>query len=155
MDAPDKAVEIKAAFAALTAAVTTLLGRVGWLLAVWLITMLLDYLTGTFAAIYGRRWSSTVARQGLWHKLGSIFAVLVAALCDIALGALSGSFELSLPLGSGECMVTSVVIGWYIFTELGSIIENAAAMGAPVPAFLKKLLAKLKSDVESKGGDGE
>lgn len=37
-----------------------------------------------------------------------------------------------------------VVLVWYIFTELGSIAENAAAMGAPVPAWLVKLLAEGK-----------
>ena len=30
-------------------------------------------------------------------------------------------------------VVLPVVLVWYIFTELGSIAENAAAMGAPVP----------------------
>ena len=37
--------------------------------------------------------------------------------------------------------VLPIVLVWYIFTELGSIAENAAKMGAPVPAGLLKLLA--------------
>ena len=36
------------------------------------------------------------------------------------------------------------------FTELGSIVENAAAMGAPVPGFLKKLIVKVSSEAEDK-----
>ena len=38
-------------------------------------------------------------------------------------------------------LVLPVILVWYIFTELGSIAENATAMGAPVPAWLTKLLA--------------
>lgn len=41
-----------------------------------------------------------------------------------------------------------VVLVWYIFTELGSIAENAAAMGAPVPGWLVKILAEGKRQVE-------
>ena len=45
-------------------------------------------------------------------------------------------------------VVLPVVLVWYIFTELGSIAENAAAMGAPVPAWLVKLLAEGKEGAE-------
>ena len=51
MNAPDKAAEIKAAAAALIAFGTALFGWVGWMVVLWLIAMLLDYLTGTFAAL--------------------------------------------------------------------------------------------------------
>ena len=33
-----------------------------------------------------------------------------------------------------------LVLAWYILTELGSIAENAALMGAPVPAWLVRVL---------------
>ena len=45
-------------------------------------------------------------------------------------------------------VVLPVVLVWYIFTELGSIAENAAAMGAPVPAWLVKLLAEGKEGAD-------
>ena len=41
-------------------------------------------------------------------------------------------------------VVLPVVLVWYIFTELGSIAENAAAMGAPVPGWLVRILAQGK-----------
>ena len=46
----------------------------------------------------------------------------------------------------GICMprMLPVVLVWYIFTELGSIAENAAAMGAPVPGWLVRILAQGK-----------
>ena len=155
MDTPDKAAEIKAAVAAACAFGTALFGWVGWMVVLWLVAMALDYLTGTFAAIYNKRWSSSVARSGLWHKLGSIFAVLVAAMCDIALGVLGDNFGISLPLSGQHCIITPLVTAWYIFTELGSIIENAAAMGAPVPGFLRKLIAKSKKSIDDNADNGD
>ena len=43
-----------------------------------------------------------------------------------------------------EGVVLPVVLVWYFFTELGSIAENGAAMGAPVPSWLLSLLAESK-----------
>ena len=50
MNAPDKAVEIRAAVVAFIAFLTTLWGWVGWAIIVWLACVLLDYATGTWAA---------------------------------------------------------------------------------------------------------
>lgn len=154
MNTPDKAAEIKAAAAAAIAFGTALFGWVGWMIVLWLVAMALDYLTGTFAAIYNKRWSSAAARSGLWHKLGSIFAVLVAAMCDIALSVLGDNFGIALPFTSQHCIITPLVTAWYIFTELGSIVENAADMGAPVPEFLRKLIAKSKKSIDDKADGG-
>ncbi|MCF0137911.1 MAG: phage holin family protein, partial [Oscillospiraceae bacterium] len=78
--------EIRAAVTAVIAFGTALFGWVGWAVVIWVVAMLLDYLTGTAAAVSKGKWSGSAARSGLWHKLGSIAAVCVAALCDIALG---------------------------------------------------------------------
>ncbi|WP_343212834.1 phage holin family protein [Flavonifractor sp. An4] len=40
---------------------------------------------------------------------------------------------------------------WYILTEAGSIIENAGALGAPIPAWLTKMIAALESKVDQAG----
>ena len=45
-------------------------------------------------------------------------------------------------------VVLPVALVWYIFTELGSIAENAAAMGAPVPGWLVRILAQGKEGAE-------
>ena len=151
MNAPDKAAEIRAAFTAAIAFGTALFGWVGWVLTVWFIAMVLDYITGTLAAMKNGIWSSSVARDGIWHKLGSIAAVCVAALCDIALGIISENLGGFLGDGVQGFLVTPVVAVWYTFTELGSIIENAAAMGAPIPAFLRRIIEKTRDDTENRG----
>ena len=40
--------------------------------------------------------------------------------------------------------IVLVVAVWYIFTELGSILENAAKLGAPIPEKLIKGIGRLK-----------
>ena len=82
MSAPDKAAEIRAAVTAAIAFGTALFGWVGWVLALWFAAMVLDYITGTLAAMRKGKWSSSVARDGIWHKLGSIAAVLINRPAD-------------------------------------------------------------------------
>lgn len=150
MNAPDKAVEIKAAITAVIAFGTSLWGATGWAIVILFACIVLDYITGTFAAIHSGEWSSSVARQGLWHKLGEISALLVAALCDIALNVIINS-TISTVISGIElpnAAFTMLVTVWYIFTELGSITENAAKLGAPVPAWLSRAIAKIKDKTE-------
>ena len=40
---------------------------------------------------------------------------------------------------------------WYIITEIGSIIENAIKMGAPIPAWLPKILDATLKTVDAVG----
>lgn len=59
------------------------------------------------------------------------------------------------PAGLGatySSLILPVVLVWYIFTELGSIAENAAEMGANVPEWLLKLLAAGKSAADKSAG---
>ena len=152
MDAPDKVLKIKGCITAVIAIGTSLWGATGWVILLFLACIFLDYITGSFAAIRKGEWSSSIARQGLWHKLGEIFALLVAALCDIAVKVILTGTEagilagIELP-GTAFTLLVSV---WYIFTELGSITENAARMGAPVPEFLIRALEKLRQETAGK-----
>ena len=120
----------KAAVAAACGAFTAVFGWLGWLVLAWGACMALDWASGSAAAACRGQWSSAAARAGIWHKAGMVVVVLVSALTDGVLGMAVANLP--------------VVLVWYIFTELGSIAENAAAMGAPVPAWLVKLLAEGK-----------
>lgn len=150
MNTPTKATEIKAAVTAVIAFGTALWGYTGWAVLILLVCIALDYATGTLAALKAGQWSSATARQGLWHKLGEIVALLVAALCDIAIrvvleSAVASHFEgIELP----SAAFTLLIAIWYIFTELGSIVENVAALGAPVPVWLTKTIKKIREKAE-------
>ena len=153
MNAPEKAFEIKAAITAVFVFCTALWGWLGWAIIALVFCMLLDYLTGTWAALYNGEWSSAVARQGLWHKLGEIVALLVAIFIDIAISvilhidALGTLLAVELPENIPS-FFTLIVTIWYIFTELGSIIENAGKLGAPVPEWLCEVILSLKTSTD-------
>ncbi len=146
MNAPDKATEIRAFITLVLSFLTALWGWLGWAIALFVASMAADYLTGTWAARAKGTWSSAAARQGLWHKLGEIAALLVAALCDIAVQVLLRGTAVPLPLEADELphCLTLIVALWYTFTELGSVIENAGQLGAPIPRWLKKGVALLR-----------
>ena len=63
---------IKAAAVGVLGCLTALWGWFGWLVLAWVACMVLDYATGSAAALRAGEWSSKIARDGLWHKLGAI-----------------------------------------------------------------------------------
>jgi toxin secretion/phage lysis holin len=149
MNAPSKAQEIKAFLAAGVAFLTALWGWVGWIIFLLIAAIVLDYITGTAAAKATGEWTSKMAREGLWHKLGEIVALLVAALCDIAISVIlhTGAAQIfeGLPYGN---YITLVVATWYFFTEVGSILENIKKLGAPIPEWLISGARVLKGKAE-------
>lgn len=133
----EKLVAIKAAISAALTAVGVFLGWRGVMAVVWIVLMALDYATGTAAAWHSGTWSSTVARDGIWHKGGTILIVAVAAIADGVI-VLIGDH---LPLGfTWPGLVFPLVLAWYIITEMGSICENAVKMGANVPEWFVRIL---------------
>lgn len=107
----------------------------GWLAILYAVCMLLDYATGTTLAHQGESRNSSKARQGLWHKGDSTVMLCVSVLTDIFLG-------LELPF-EYDVLPPPIVLTWYISTELGRILENAARMGMSVPPVLRDVLDKV------------
>ena len=140
----------KAVVAAVCGAFTAAFGWLGWLVVAWAACMALDWVSGSAAAASRGAWSSAAARAGIWHKAGMVVVVLVCALTDAVLAvAVANLPGLGLEVNG---VVLPVVLVWYIFTELGSIAENAAAMGAPVPGWLVRILAQGKEGAEKVRG---
>lgn len=137
---------IKAAIVAFAGAFSAAFGWLGWLIVAWVICMVVDYISGSAAAMQAGEWSSAAARAGIWHKGGMILVVIAAAIADAVLGMVLAEIP-ALPV-EYTVLVLPIVLVWYILTELGSVLENAAAMGAPVPEFLVSLLAAAKEKVE-------
>lgn len=151
MNAPEKATEIKATVAAVIAFMTALWGWLGWVVMIWIACILLDYISGSMAARREKNWSSAVARDGLWHKAGEIFAVLAAALCDIALQIVMESTGIVLPFNI-DAFITPVVLMWYILTEIGSILENSGRLGGPMPSWFKQKVDNAKEAIDKDQG---
>ena len=130
--------EIKSAVVAVLTVLGSFLGWKGIMALVWVAVMALDYISGTAAACKEGKWSSGIARVGLWHKLGMILSVLVSAFADVALEIACDHIPIGL---AWPGVILPLVLAWYILTELGSILENAVKLGAKVPKWLTKFLA--------------
>lgn len=141
----------KVAVIAVIGSLTGLWGWFGWLVIGWVLCMVADYVTGSAAAAKRGEWSSAQAREGIWHKCGMIVVVIVAAGADLLISLVIVNIPaIQLPFDYNG-MVCPIVLVWYVVTELGSIMENAVAMGAKVPEWLTKLLQISRSVIESAG----
>ena len=142
---------VKAAIVGIFGAFGAAFGWLGWLVLAWIGCMVVDYISGSSAAMKAGQWSSAKARGGIWHKAGMIVVVIVAAVADNVLSLVVAS----IPGISIEytVLLLPMVLVWYILTELGSILENAAAMGSDVPPFLIRILASAKEKVEVATGE--
>lgn len=77
--------------------------------------ILLDIVTGLIKAFYTKTFSSSVMRQGLFHKLGELLAVGILYGAQVAFPLIGVEANLPLfPAGVGYCTLM----------ELGSILEN-------------------------------
>lgn len=142
---------MKRSIAAAVGVLTGLWGWLGWLAVGWVLCMLLDYITGSAAAGKAGQWSSKRAKEGIWHKAGMMVVVIVASVTDLMIGLVMDNLTvLALPVDYPG-LLCPVVLVWYMLTELGSITENAMAMGAPVPGWLVGLLAAGVNTVDKAG----
>ena len=130
-------VEVKLTITAFFTTISAFLGWQGVMALVWVITMAIDYITGTAAAMKNGEWCSATARQGLWHKGGMLVVVIVALIADCALSVICEHLPVGIVWTS---ILLPLVLAWYIVTELGSILENAVKMGAAVPGWMVKML---------------
>ncbi|MHB8065863.1 MAG: phage holin family protein [Ruminiclostridium sp.] len=148
----DKVSAFKIAVTAVFAGISAALGWFGWIVVIFIGSMTVDWLTGSAAAAKEGKWESKVAREGLWHKTGCIIAVLVAVILDVVIGTVVNNVVPSITLPFDyTVLLCPIVMVWYILTELGSIVENAGKMGAPVPGFLRKAISLFKSTVDAAG----
>ena len=118
----------------------TIGGFIGWfwggadgLLYALLTFIIVDYITGLMCGIIREELSSDISFKGIFRKVLILMLVGVAHILD------------ALVIGTGSVLRTAVIC-FYISNEGLSIIENAAELGLPIPAQLKRVLKQLKSD---------
>ena len=147
----DKITEAKAAVALVIGAISSVLGWFGWLMVLYVGSMVADWITGSAAAMKNGEWSSSRSKDGIWNKVGSIIIVGVAAVFDVLIGSIINHIPgITLPFVY-NIILCPVVTVWYMVAELGSIAENAAKLGAPVPGFLKKAIQALHDITDATG----
>jgi toxin secretion/phage lysis holin len=144
-------VAVKATLSAFFATLGMLLGWRVIMLLVWAALMALDYISGTLAARQNGTWKSSMAREGIGHKVGMILVVITAMIADFVILMVCNNLPYDVINFHWPVVIFPLVTMWYIITEIGSIIENAMEMGAKVPAWLPKLLNATMKAVESVG----
>jgi toxin secretion/phage lysis holin len=120
-------------------------------LAVLIAVMTLDYVTGITKAWITKTLSSQIGLVGIVKKVCYLIVVCVAGVVDwiIQGGLASAGISYNTVFFFGL-----IVVIWLVINELISILENLGTIGVPLPSFLKKIVGKLKSTVES-SIDGE
>lgn len=144
---------VKAVIAAACGAFTAAFGWLGWLVMAWAACMVLDWLSGSAARCQQGRVGQFCGQrrhlaQGRYDR-GSLRGCTDRCGSQLAVENLPGRGI------TYQNLILPVVLVWYIFTELGSIAENAAHMGADVPDGLLKLLAAGKKAAERQTKDDE
>ncbi len=116
---------------------------------IWVLVavMSLDYITGILCGAMGKSpktetggLSSRTAFIGLLKKVLILIVVGLAAMVDYAI---SMTAEIEFVAVTGACCL------WFIASEGMSVLENAAAMGVPIPKILLQALELFKD----KGGE--
>lgn len=87
---------------------------------------------------FGSNVDTVIAREGLYHKGGMMIMVLVSALVDLIMAAAIPNIPIINI--AWPTPLFPLVMSWYIFTEVGSVVENAGKMGAPIPEFFVKIM---------------
>lgn len=147
----EKLFAVKLGAAAVLAALTDFLGWKGVLIIILALMMMLDYVSGTLAAKKAHTWSSTVAREGLFHKGGTILVVLVALVMDVIFAVAFPRIPLIGASVQNPGVFLPLVAVWYVITEIGSIMENAVKMGAPVPKWFRHAIEHAGQLVDKAG----
>ena len=81
--------------------------------------ILMDFVTGLIKSFASKSYNSSVMREGLFHKTGSIMVIVFGGLVDYAQGFME--LGISIPVASSICIYICLM-------EIGSIIENVCVI---------------------------
>lgn len=106
-----------------------LFGEWSQMLMLFFFVIIMDYLTGVMAAIVEKNLSSAVGYKGLIKKFSMVLLVVLAHQLD--------KF-------TGQSIIMTGVIFFFIANELISITENYGRIGLPLPPQIKNVIKMLK-----------
>ena len=114
-------------------------------LAILLVVMLIDYITGMAGASYSGKLSSRAGIMGILKKAGYFALIAVGMVADYLIS--SALVKIGIDLKITYCFGMIITI-WLIINELISILENLGELNVPLPSFLVNIIKTLKSKVE-------
>lgn len=104
-------------------------------IAILIIFMVLDYLTGVIVAYQNRTLNSEVGFKGLIKKCMILVILIVAVMLDRL-------------LNTGTWVFRTLVCYFYIANEGISLLENISNLGVKIPGKLKDALEQLNKEDE-------
>ena len=146
--------KVKSLIIGILTAISSLLGVLYIPVLMLVISNIIDYLTGLFAAKYrGNVIDSNIGFKGIVKKVNMWILVCVVALVDNLLLYVQNYLGFDFKI---NFLIASLVAVWLLVNELISILENISDMGVPVPSFLMPLIKNIKSQIDKKaGGDSD
>lgn len=124
---------IQFAVAAVGGAVGYFLGGLDGIIITLAVFMLFDYITGVVNAACNHTVSSATGFKGIFKKIIILVLVGVCHLLDVHI------------IGNGSALRSMAGV-FYIANEGISILENAAALGVPIPEKLRNILIQLREE---------
>ena len=97
--------------------------------------VVLDMVTGLIKAFKEKSYTSTIMREGLFHKGGSLLLIVFGVLVDVAQSYID--LGVSIPVAGAIC-------SYIVLMEIGSIIENLGKINPEiVPNKIRPYFSKL------------
>jgi toxin secretion/phage lysis holin len=124
-----KQVAANSSFAFVGSAIGYFFGEWSQLLMLFFFVIIMDYITGVMAAIIERNVSSAIGFKGLIKKFAMILVIALAYQLD--------KF-------TGQNVIMTGAIFFFIANELVSITENYGRIGLPLPPQVKNVIKILR-----------
>ncbi|HFR3713959.1 holin family protein [Streptococcus suis] len=120
----------KILFSMIGGLIGSLFGELDGILYALLVFIIIDYLTGIFAAVVEKQLSSSIGFRGIFKKVAILFLVSIGHLIDTAIIKQGGT-------------IRTMVIFFYLSNEGLSILENTVRIGLPIPEKLQAILKQI------------
>ncbi|HHT7825629.1 TPA: phage holin family protein [Streptococcus suis] len=120
----------KILFSMIGGLIGSLFGELDGILYALLVFIMIDYLTGIFAAVVEKQLSSSIGFRGILKKIAILFLVSLGHMIDTAIIKQGGT-------------IRTMVIFFYLSNEGLSILENTVRIGLPIPEKLQAILKQI------------
>ncbi|MCY7233650.1 phage holin family protein [Streptococcus dysgalactiae] len=120
----------KILFSIIGGLIGSLFGELDGILYALLVFIIIDYLTGIFAAVVEKQLSSSIGFRGIFKKIAILFLVSLGHLIDTAIIKQGGT-------------IRTMVIFFYLSNEGLSILENTVRIGLPISEKLQAILKQI------------
>ncbi|HEM3446203.1 TPA: phage holin family protein [Streptococcus suis] len=120
----------KILFSMIGGLIGSLFGELDGILYALLVFIIIDYLTGIFAAVVEKQLSSSIGFRGIFKKIAILFLVSLGHMIDTSIIKQGGT-------------IRTMVIFFYLSNEGLSILENTVRIGLPIPEKLQAILKQI------------